>query len=77
MHVCAVIPSGRADVYNLTVEDVPEFFANRILVHNCYDALGYGLTNVRPPTPRPVVVQVVDRVLHRARGSAGLGSRDL
>jgi phage terminase large subunit-like protein len=26
---------GRADVYDLTIEGVPEFFANGILVHNC------------------------------------------
>lgn len=30
-------------VYNLTVEDRPEFFANGVLVHNCLDALRYGL----------------------------------
>lgn len=29
----------RKDVYNLTVEDVHEFFANGILVHNCGDSL--------------------------------------
>ncbi len=42
-----------------------------------YDTARYGLTNVRPPTPAPVVVQVVDRVLARAQKSRGLGSRDL
>jgi len=44
---------------------------------HAYDTLGYGLTNVRPPTPRPVVVQVVDAILKRAQKSTGLGSRDL
>src|SRR3990172_4204908 len=44
---------------------------------HAYDALGYGLTNVKPPTPRPVVVQVVDAILKRAQKSTGLGSRDL
>ena len=42
-----------------------------------YDMLRYLLTNVRPPSPRPVVVQVVDSILKRAQKSTGLGSRDL
>ena len=37
--------AGRADVYNLTVEGEPEFFANGVLVHNC-DALRYLLRNL-------------------------------
>jgi hypothetical protein len=37
--------AGRADVYNLTVEGEPEFFANGVLVHNC-DALRYLLVNL-------------------------------
>lgn len=31
--------SERKDVYNLTVDEVPEFFAGDILVHNCGDSL--------------------------------------
>lgn len=31
---------GTADVYNISVEDTPEFFAEGVLVHNC-DALRY------------------------------------
>ena len=34
--------ASRADVYNLTVEDAREFYANGILTHNC-DALRYGI----------------------------------
>jgi hypothetical protein len=34
---------GQHKVYNLTVEDCPEFFANGVLVHNCLDALRYAL----------------------------------
>ena len=30
-------------VYDLTVEDAHEFFANGVLVHNCIDALRYSL----------------------------------
>lgn len=30
-------------VYNLSVDEQPEYFANGILVHNCMDALRYGL----------------------------------
>jgi intein/homing endonuclease len=39
----------KRNVYNLTVENTPEFFANNILVHNCR----YGLDSFR----RRVVVQ--------------------
>lgn len=35
---------GIADkVYDLTIEDQHEFFANGVLVHNCYDAVRYSL----------------------------------
>jgi len=33
-------------VYNLKVEDEPEYFANGILVHNC-DAMRYVAVHVR------------------------------
>jgi phage terminase large subunit len=33
-------------VYDITVEDEHEFFANGVLVHNCSDALDYVLTTV-------------------------------
>lgn len=35
--------SDTMPVYDLSVADVPEFFANGILVHNCADALRYAL----------------------------------
>ena len=34
---------GKADVYNLTVEHLPEFFAEGVLVHNCLDMTRYLL----------------------------------
>ena len=34
--VVAVRPEAPADVFNLEVEAAPEYFANGILVHNCY-----------------------------------------
>ena len=38
--------SGVAEkVYDLTIEDEPEFFANGVLVHNCIDALRYSLND--------------------------------
>ncbi|WP_372516452.1 hypothetical protein [Streptomyces noursei] len=55
-----VASEQRADVYNLTVDVVPEFFADGILVHNC-DALRYLLTNLGNearfhfPAPEPSV----------------------
>ena len=39
--------AGIATVYNLTVEDTHEFYANGILVHNCADSARYGLVGRR------------------------------
>lgn len=63
--VASVCDVGRADVYNLTVEGEPEFFANGVLVHNC-DALRYLLINMGSeprfhfPPDQSVVVTKVD-----------------
>jgi phage terminase large subunit len=40
-------------VYNLTVDMVPEYYANGVLVHNCADAARYALMS-RPPKTRPL-----------------------
>lgn len=40
--VVSVIPAGISRVYNITVDDVHEYFANGVLVANC-DALRYGI----------------------------------
>jgi hypothetical protein len=42
---------GLHAVYNLTVEDVPEYFANNILVHNCVDSARYMIYTY-PRLPR-------------------------
>jgi hypothetical protein len=39
--VVAVESAGSADVYDLTVDDAHEFFANGVLVHNCMAAKRY------------------------------------
>ena len=45
VHVVRVVAEAqRSSVYNLTVEDVPEFFAGGVLVHNC-DAFRYGVAS--------------------------------
>ena len=44
VHVVAVMPAGRADVFNLTVEGAHEYFAEGVLVSNC-DALRYDCIN--------------------------------
>ena len=45
-------------VYNLTVEDTPEFFANSVLVHNCDAALySFRKARLRPVAPKPVPVK--------------------
>jgi predicted phage terminase large subunit-like protein len=43
--VRSVVLAGRAPVFNLQVEDVPEFFANGVLVHNC-DAAAWAFTQL-------------------------------
>jgi hypothetical protein len=53
--VIAVLPAGRETVYNLTVHECHEFYANGILVKNC-DALRYMIAG-RPSPTRDVVAQ--------------------
>jgi hypothetical protein len=44
VHVLRVITERKnRAVYDLTVADIPEFFANGILVHNSLDASRYAL----------------------------------
>jgi hypothetical protein len=51
--VLIITDAGIADkVYDLTVEDAHEFFANGILVHNCIDALRYGCEAARKITEK-------------------------
>lgn len=50
--VITVRPSGRTAVYDLTVADAHEFFANGILVHNCYEGVG-RFFEARPFVPAP------------------------
>lgn len=40
-----ISPAGKNRVYNLTVENQPEYFANGILVHNC-DSLRYAIAKL-------------------------------
>jgi len=42
---CFAADSRPHDVYNLSVEDAHEFYANGVLVHNC-DASRYVLINI-------------------------------
>ena len=68
-------PVGRAEVFNLTVEDVPEFFANGILSHNC-DAARYGYSDlshflakerVPPPPPGSPAAHAAEAKAHEKR----------
>jgi len=45
-HVQSNAQIKSVEVYNLTINNYPEFFANGILVHNCLDALRYGLKSL-------------------------------
>ncbi len=49
--VLTVTEAGKAnDVFDLTIEDQHEFFANGVLVHNCIDALRYACEGIRRAT---------------------------
>lgn len=51
VEVVDVVDHGEyEDVYNLTVDEVPEYFADGFLVHNCADAAVYACLS-RPWTP--------------------------
>ena len=39
-----VTDAGKKTVYNLEIENVPEYIANGVLVHNCIDAARYSLS---------------------------------
>jgi phage terminase large subunit len=53
-----VTPKGKANVYNISVEDNPEYFANNILVANCQDSIRYLL--MLHPKPRNYDVKKID-----------------
>jgi hypothetical protein len=57
-HVVGSSPAGTGTVYNLTVQDCHEYYANGVLVSNC-DALRYGAMS-RPPIGRSIVRQAQD-----------------
>ena len=43
LKTCEIVESWKEQVYDLTVEDAHEYFANGILVHNCMDSLRYAV----------------------------------
>lgn len=76
--------AGRAEVFNLQVEDAPEYFANGVLVHNCdelcawqyvretWDNLQFGLRIGRHPrqiiTTTPRPIPVLKEIVADATG---------
>lgn len=42
---------GKSDVYNISVADTPEYFANGVLVHNC-DAIRYAIYTAKAGSER-------------------------
>lgn len=62
VHVLAVVRKAtKAAVYDLTVEDCHEFFANGILVHNCMDACRYVMSSRE--TGRAIILDDPDHVI--------------
>lgn len=67
--VCSTVEQRKADVYNLTVDEEHEYFANGFLVHNCVDALSYGLLS-RPFKPtKPEEIKHRERYKHEEKFS--------
>jgi len=61
--VLRVVAAGSSPVWNLTIQDVPEFVAGGILVHNC-DAYRYLASRYPLDAPvftRPVIVEIGGR----------------
>jgi hypothetical protein len=55
VHVVAATTNEKSEpVYDLTIEDAHEFFANGILVHNSLDALRYAIMGIDHPKVRKV-----------------------
>jgi hypothetical protein len=44
------------EVYDLTIEDEHEYFANGVLVHNCLDSLRYGFDKINPDNQIPRII---------------------
>lgn len=68
-------PHGSADVYDLTIEGPHEFFANGLLVHNCYEDVGrfFEARPHAPSTPPPdpyAHLDSVSRAHHEALDKA-------
>lgn len=55
-------------VYDLTVEDYPEFFANNLLVHNSMDAIRYGASRYFAGFKQPASFNLPDMDKIRASG---------
>lgn len=59
MRVVGVERVGLAEVFNLTVDGVPEFFADGVISHNCdagrysYNSMNHFLSTERQEKPKP------------------------
>lgn len=58
VYVARVTESGKQDVYNLQVNEQPEFYANGILVHNCIWALTELFSRIVSPSGRKDIPRV-------------------
>lgn len=69
LFVVSVEPTGEeASVYNLAVDECPEYWANGILVHNCMVYLWRNVRKNRDPRPAPPVDEF-------AKAIAAMGKR--
>lgn len=69
--VLAVIPGGNAAAYNLSVEGTPEYFANGVLVHNCFAYAAHELLRGVNMAKKPKVEEtdtLEDKIWKQLRG---------
>lgn len=71
VRLCAIEQWGFADVFDLEIEDQPEFFANGVLVHNCR----YGIRMMAPAGRKPKEVEAQERL--DALRETGLDERSM
>lgn len=78
----SITPIGKQDVYNMEVQDHHNFSVNGgLIVHNCYDSLGYGLIayhmdkSKAPPADKSPLEKHKEKLAKRMQMSGRMAKR--
>lgn len=78
----SITPIGKQDVYNMEVQDHHNFSVNGgLIVHNCYDSLGYGLIayhmdkSKTPPADKSPLQKHKEQLAKRRQMASRMGKR--